>query len=153
MDSRKAFWTLAVSALFAFCWGQPARAGGDHGHGHEEKGSHGGEIQELGDKDDTHAELVHDQAAGKLTLYLLGKDGKTPVAIKDAPKINLKAKAGNRQVPMKAVNPAADGSASQFEAADEGFKADPLDGRIAITLGGKPYHIQLDAHFGHDHGH
>lgn len=148
---------FALLSGLIVCGGTASGAGDHtdgHGHGHEEAkpGPHGGEIQEIGDKEDTHAELVHDHAAGKTTLYLLGKDMKTPVAIKDAPKINLKAKTGNRQVEMKPVD-AKDGTSSQFEAMDEGFKADPLDGRIAIMLGGKQYNVKLDAHFGHDHGH
>ncbi len=120
----------------------------EHKHEHGAAGPHGGEVQELGDKDDTHVELVHDHANGKVTMYLLGKDQKTPVFIQQAPKINLKAKDGNRQVGM---------TAAQFEASDEGFKADPLDGRIAITLpDGKQYNVRLDEHHDdherHDHG-
>ena len=114
-----------------------------HDHAHGAAGPHGGEVQELGDPEDTHVELVHDQANGKVTLYLLGKDQKTPVFIKQVPKVNLKAKDGNKQVEMKAA---------QFEASDEGFKADPLDGRIAITLvDGKQYQIKFGQHEGHDH--
>lgn len=136
-----------------------ALAGGGHDHGHgghhhdDAPGPHGGEVQELGDPEGTHVELIHDHAAGKTALHLVAKDGKSPVAIKDAPKINLKAKSGNKQIVMKAVNPGQDGAASHFEASDEGFKADPLDGRIAILKGGKQYNVKLDAHFGHGHGH
>lgn len=109
----------------------------EHAHDHT-PGPHGGEVQELGDKNGTHVEFVHDVANGKVTLFLLGKDRKTPVFVKQAPKVNLKAKDGNRQVEMVA---------SQFEAFDEGFKASPLDGRIAVTLpDGKVYQVQLDEH-------
>lgn len=119
---------------------------------HDEKpGPNGGEVQEIGNKDDTHVELIHDHKNGKTTLWLLANDVKTPVAIKEAPKINLKAKDGNRQIEMKPVN-AKDGVASQWEASDEGFKQDPLDGRIAIKFAdGKQYNVKLDAHHGHDH--
>lgn len=120
----------------------------EHKHEHA-KAPHGGEWIEVGDKDDTHAELVHDEKAGKLTLYFFAKDQKTPVAIKDAPKINLKAKDGNKQMDMKAVD-AKDGAAFQYEATDEALKADPLDGRIAITLAdGKKYNVNLK----HEHEH
>ncbi|MCZ7648061.1 MAG: hypothetical protein M5U26_22845 [Planctomycetota bacterium] len=105
-----------------------------------------------GDPGDTHAELVHDHAGGKLTLYLLAKDMKSPVAIKEAPKLNLKAKDGNKQLEMKAVEPK-DEKASQFVAEDESLKADPLAGRISITLDdGKKYNVKLEDH-GHGHGH
>ena len=124
----------------------------DKKHEHDEKpGPNGGEIQEVGNKEDTHVELKHDHKNGKTTLWILAADVKTPVLIKDAPKVNLKSKDGNKQIEMKPVN-AKDGAASQWEASDEGFKQDPLDGRIAIKLAdGKQYNVKLDAHHGHDH--
>lgn len=138
---------VACAALALFASGQLLA----EEHKHEAKGPHGGEIAEVGDKDDTHAELVHDEKAGKLTIYLLGKDQKTPVAIKDAPKINLKTKDGNKQIEMKAVE-AKDGAASQYEATDEALKADPLDGRIVVTLAdGKKYNVSLKHEHEHEH--
>ncbi|MCW8131965.1 MAG: hypothetical protein KIS92_16585 [Planctomycetota bacterium] len=136
---------LVCAAFLAACVLNGVRAEEHHhDHDHGAKGPHGGALQELGDKDDTHAELMHDEKAGKLTLYLIGKDGKTPVAIKDAPKLNLKAKDGNKQIEMKAVD-AKEGAASQYEATDDALKADPLDGRISITLAdGKKYNVKLD---------
>lgn len=132
--------SCAVVALFA---GGRLLAEEKHEHKHGEKGPRGGELLEVGDKEDTHAELVHDEKAGKLTLYLLAKDLKTAVAIKDAPKLNLKAKDGNKQMDLKAVD-AKDGAASKFEATDDALKADPLDGRIAVTLAdGKKYNVNL----------
>lgn len=135
----------AVAAMVVVC---TLRAYAEEKHEHKhEKGPHGGAISEVGDKDDTHAEIVHDEKSGKLSLYLLGKYMKAPVAIKDAPKINLKAKEGNKQIAMKVVD-AKDGVASHFEATDDALKADPLQGRIAITLGdGKSYHVNLS----HEH--
>jgi len=117
-------------------------------HKHEAKGPHGGEILEVGDKDDHHLEMIHDDKAGKLTLYLLAKDMKTAVAIKDAPKLNLKGKDGNKQLDTKAVE-AKEGAASQFEVTDEALKAEP-EGRIAITLAdGKKHNVNLK----HEHEH
>lgn len=137
---------LVAASLMALAFSAGSLYSEEHGHDHAHgaPGPHGGELQELGDKEDTHAELVHDQANGKITLYLLGKDQKTPVFVRQTPKVNLKAKEGNKQVEM---------TACQFEASDAGFKADPLDGRIAVTLpDGKQYQVKLDAHEGHDHG-
>ena len=117
-------------------------------HKHEEhKAPHGGPLLEVGEEE-AHLELVHDEKAGKLTLYLLGKDAKTPVAIKDAPKVNLKTDKGPKQIETKAVE-AKDGLASCFEATDDALKADPLNGRIALTLGEKKYNVELK----HEHGH
>jgi hypothetical protein len=125
------------------------RAADDHGHEHAKPGPNGGELQEAGDKDGHQIEAKHDHKNGKTTIWILAKDLKTAVAIKDAPKINLKAKDGNKQIEMKAVNEK-DGAASQWEASDEGFKQDPLDGRISIKLAdGNKYSVKLDAH--HDH--
>ena len=131
--------SLVAMALSVLAFSGRSILSEERKHDHGAAGPHGGEVQALGDKDDTHVELVHDHANGKVTLFLLGKDQKTPVFIQQAPKINLKAKEGNRQVGM---------TAAQFEASDAGFKADPLDGRIAITLtDGKQYNVKLDAHF------
>ncbi len=119
----------------------------DHDHGKESKGPHGGAIHELGDADDTHVEVIHDKAAGTIAIHLLGKDMKTPTTIKESPKINLRAKDGNKQIEMKPM----DGKASHFEATNEALKGEPLTGRISITLDdGKKYNVKVDVH-GHDH--
>jgi len=135
----------ACAALVLFAGGRLWAE--DHMH-EEAKGPHGGEILEIGDKEDHHLELLHDEKLGKVTLYLLAKDMKTAVAIKDAPKLNLKGKNGNKQIDTKAVE-AKEGSASQFEATDEALKEEP-DGRIAITLAdGKKHNVNLK----HEHEH
>lgn len=156
MDAIRSAGRILLAGVLLCARAAVAGGGHDHGHGghHDDKpGPHGGEMQELGDPEGTHVELIHDHAAGKTTLHLVAKDEKSPVAIKDAPRINLRAKSGNKQIAMKAVEPDGDGAASHFEAADDAFKADPLDGRIAILKGGKQYNVKLDAHFGHGHGH
>lgn len=144
-----ALWAMASVMLAGRAFGGEKK----EEHKHEDKpGPNGGEIQEIGDKNDTHAELKHDHTNGKTTLWIVGSDLKTLVAIKDAPKINLKAKDGNKQIEMKPVN-VKDGAASQWEASDENFKQDPLDGRISIKLpDGKKYNVKLDAHH-HDEKH
>jgi hypothetical protein len=47
-----------------------APAAHDHGHGHSHVAPHGGTVVVLGDEA-YHLELVHDHAAGRLTLYVL----------------------------------------------------------------------------------
>lgn len=150
MFSRFAMFLLcSVVALFPIL-----RAGEGHAHGDEAAGPNGGEIQKVGDKADSHVEVKHDHTGGKTTLTILAKDLKTPVAVKDAPVINIRTKDGNKQIKMTPVNPV-DGAASQWEAADDAFKTDPLDGRIVITLEGEKFQVKLDPHFGldHDKGH
>jgi hypothetical protein len=108
----------------------------EHAHGH---GPHEGELAEVGDKDDHHVEIKHDDAAGKITLWILAGDAKTIVKIADAPKLNLKSKQGNKQLEMKA---AGDG----WEASDELLKEEP-EGRVQVILAdGKKYNVKLEHH-------
>src|SRR5262245_16215513 len=53
---------------------------GGHEHAHEAEGPHHGHIIELGNEE-YHAELTHDDATKTVTIYLLGKDAATAVAI------------------------------------------------------------------------
>lgn len=70
-------WWLFVIALTAGCREDshqghthaPSTAS-SHAHGHEHIAPHGGEIVVLGNEA-FHLELVHDRAAGRLTLYVL----------------------------------------------------------------------------------
>jgi len=120
----------------------------EHKHA-EHKAPHGGTLLEVGD-DAAHVELVHDEKAGKITLYILNKEAKSAVAVKDAPKLNLKTEKGNKQIETQAID-AKDGAASQYEATDDALKSNPLKGRIALTLEGKKYNIELKE--AHDHKH
>jgi hypothetical protein len=122
-------------------------------HHHDEAGPNGGELQDVGDKLGHHAEVKHDHKNGKTNFWIIGPDAKTavPLATKEPPKVNLKSKDGNKQLEMKPVNEK-DGAATQWEAADEGFKQDPIDGRIQFRLpDGKKYNVKLDPHFGKEH--
>ncbi len=134
---------LGLVLTFAACaWAE------DHGHDHP-KAPHGGVLLEVG-KEEAHLEVVHDEKAGKVTLYVLGKDAKTPVAIAAAPKLNLKLEAGPKQFETKAVEPK-DGAASQFEATDDALKVHGLTGRVALTIGEKKYNVELKHDHDHDH--
>ena len=57
----------------------------EHMHTHDEPGPHGGAVIEIGAKDH-HAELVHDDDAHKVGVYVLAGDAitSTPVAAKTA---------------------------------------------------------------------
>jgi len=126
-----------------------------HAHDHDAAGPNGGTLLEVGDAGDHHVEIKLDHATGKASFWLLGKDTKTAVALatKEAPKVNLKSKDGNKKIEMKPVNEK-DGKASQWEATDDGFKDDHADGRIQFKLeDGKTYNVKLDPHGGKDHKH
>lgn len=111
----------------------------------DHKAPHGGALLEVGEEV-AHVELVHDEKAGKVTLYILDKHAKKEVSIKDAPKLNIKSKDGNKQIETKGVD-AKDGAASKYEATDETLKADPLKGRVAVVIEGKNYNVDIkEAH-------
>lgn len=108
---------------------------------------HGGQMLVVGEEI-AHIEIVLDEKAGKLTLYVFDKDGKTPLALKDAPRINLKAADGNKQLETKPIE-SKDGLAAQFEVVDGALKAHPLNARIAIAIGELKYNIKMDDGHGH----
>lgn len=112
----------------------------EHAHEH---GPHGGEVLEVGEEI-AHIELVHDEKAGKMTLYILGKDGKTAEAIEEAPMLNVKHKDTQKQIKTTAVN-ATQNKSSQFEATDEILKEE-VEGRIAVTIKGTKYNVDLEHH-------
>ncbi len=134
----------------------PTAGAGEEGHGHSEEPQHGGALLEVG-AHVAHLEFVHDPKEGSATVYISGADVKTPLAIADAPKINLQSDAGPKSLQTVAVD-AKDGKASQFSVTDEALKSDPLKGVIVITIDGKAYRPDIKeghdhaGHEGHDHG-
>lgn len=120
---------------------------GEQAHEHP-AAPHGGELLELGEEE-AHLELIHDSKAGRVTVYVLGKDGKTAVAVA-APTIVVATKDGPQELTLTAVNPKADGTADTFKGTHAGLMAEPLDGRIRVTIGGKAYQAPLEA-APHDH--
>src|SRR5688572_27322410 len=59
------------------------KAGDGHGHSHDEKGPHMGHVMVIGDEE-YHAEILWDNASGKVTVYLLDKDIKANPAAASA---------------------------------------------------------------------
>ncbi|MEE9127921.1 MAG: hypothetical protein V3U11_12345, partial [Planctomycetota bacterium] len=89
-----------------------------------------------------HLEFVHDRDAGTVTLHVTGEDAKTPMKLTFAPDLNLKTAEGPKVVRTKPVGGDSDG-ASKFTVTDPLLKADPLEGQIAMKIGGKPYHPEI----------
>lgn len=138
-----------VLALLAACGDRREAPKEPEGHGHEAHvAPHGGEILELGGGA-AHLEIIHDHDGGNMTVYVLDADLKTEVAV-EAPVVNLVTKAGPATVALTAIEPGADGKASAWKGSHEGLKADPWDGRIRVTIGGKNYQSPLEGE-GHDH--
>jgi hypothetical protein len=111
----------------------------DHAH---PPAPHGGEVQSLGD-DEYHLEMIHDHDGGHVTVYVLGKDLKTPILV-EAPVINLVTKTGPAQFTLTAIDPKPDGKAEGWKGSHEGLRVDPWDGRIRIKIGDKTYQSPLE---------
>ena len=52
--------------------GPPSTGDDGHDHAHSSEGPHGGSLIELGNEE-YHAELVHDEQAGTITIYVLDR--------------------------------------------------------------------------------
>lgn len=121
-----------------------SEAGHDEG-GHATTGPHGGSLIELGNEE-YHAELVHDDTAGTVTVYVLDSAAKSSVPI-DATDItiNLKHEGKGEQFTLAASADQGDpaGKASRFVSSDAELAKD-LDQedagpQIVIKIGGNQY--------------
>lgn len=122
-----------------------AHHGHEHSHGHSHDAQHGGQVIVLG-KEAFHLELVPDQAAGRLTLYVL--DGHMESFVRIAmPTIalNLSADGSSRTLELAAVAQSATGETvgdtSQFSATADWLRsATQLSGQItAIEIRGQTF--------------
>jgi hypothetical protein len=145
--------TLFAASLFAAACGKdtpPAGTGGGGGAAHESHvAPHKGEILELGEEE-AHVEVVHDAKAGTITLYVYGKDLKSPVAV-ETPTILLNGADGTRELKPTAVDAkAGEAKATTWKLTDPGLTTDPIDGRLRITVDGKTHQAPLEP-AGHGH--
>jgi hypothetical protein len=154
----------ALSLSVAGCGKEPVAKKDDHkaadSHDHPSEGPHHGMLIELG-SEDYHAELVHDDAAHKVTIYLLDDKAKgaVPVAEKDV-KVNvvLAGAASQYVLPAAPLDGESDGKSSRFELVDEklcdALDAKDVDARLKVTIGGRPYDGKIGAHSHEgDHAH
>ncbi len=140
-------------------------AEGDHdGHDHsaEHEGPHGGHVIELGLNHQYHAELVENEDAHAVTVYMLDKDMKELTIDQATITMNLMVD-GKAQSYELAAAGVAGGKASQFNAADkslfEALHEHEASGKLRVTIDGTPYsgevehhhHEGHDEHDGHDH--
>lgn len=127
----------------------------DHDHAHPSEGPHGGALIELGNEE-YHAELVHDEAVGTVTIYLLDSTAGNPVRI-DAGEITINAShEGQAEQFQLASNPKEsdpEGQSSRFVSSDKelGEHLDHGEARLNVTIDGKPYSGKIPADHGHDH--
>lgn len=89
----------------------------DHDHDHAAAGPHGGRLVEFGDEE-YHGEWVHDEASGKVTIYILdGKAAKDFLIEANAIVVEAKLDDKEEQFKLEPVNPSADATpkTAQFE--------------------------------------
>jgi hypothetical protein len=141
--------------------GQTAAAGHDEkGHDHAEHehsstGPHGGHVIELG-KEDYHAELIHDDDAGTVTIYVLDHEAKSPVAIEAKEvTINIKHEGKGEQFKLAAApqDGEKDDRSSRFVSKDKELGEDldhaGAEARLVLEINGKSYTGAIE----HDHDH
>ena len=150
------------------CNGSPAGSGGsdghehtdgdghDHGdeHAHPSEGPHHGSLIELGNEE-YHAELVHDDEKGNVTIYLLDDHAKAPVAITAAEvTINVPHNGQGSQFKLPAVG-AAEGKASEFASNDpalaESLDTEGAEAQLVVTINDKQYRGSVAHDHDHDH--
>jgi len=141
----------------------PSQAGHEE-HGHEEhahptEGPHHGALVELG-AEEFHAEVVHDDDGGTLTVYLLDSAAKE-AAVSEASEIVINLKHGNKPeqhtLPAKSTAGQAEGQYSEYSLASrellDALHEKNTTARLSITINGKPYvgTINHESHAGHAH--
>lgn len=125
------------------------------GHAHASTGPHDGQIIELGDES-YHAELVHDESAGIVTIYLLDGAAKNAVAIEATElTINVKQSGKGKQFRLAAAAQEGDaaGKSSRFSSDDkelnEALDQEGATARLVVEIEGKSYTGRLE----HEHKH
>ena len=149
--------TLASLALLALaaCGDKdapkPATPGGAPAatEGHEAP-RHGGQVLEMGEEEG-HVEMVHDEKAGAITLYVYGSGTDKPLHVAK-PSLSVQAAAGPVDVPLEAVDSKdAGATAHTWKATHAALKAEPIQGRIHVTIGGKQLQSEGLEPAGHTH--
>lgn len=129
-------------------------------HEHPSEGPHGGELVELGNEE-YHAELVHDEESGSVTVYVLDSAAKSGVPI-DAQEvtINLTHDGQAEQFAVTASPQEGDGEgkSSRFTSQDaelaEELEHNHGEAKLVLTINGKQYRGSiLHDHDGEEHDH
>ncbi len=114
-------------------------------HAHVSEGPHGGSLIELGNEE-YHAELVHDDAAKTVTIYVLDSAAKSSVPI-DAIEliINLKHQGKGEQFKLAALADQSDppGKSSRFMSSDselaEDLDREDAEPQLVVNINGKQF--------------
>ena len=121
----------------------------DHDHDHDHiKAKYGGEILEVGEHL-AFIEVVHNEAAGKLTLHISDKEGKT-LTLNDSPRLNLTdlMSKKRKQLITQSIQIVKDKSTA-YESNDKIFKSEEFELVISLKINQKYYRVKVE----HDHDH
>lgn len=128
-------------------------------HDHSSTGPHHGLLIELG-SDDYHAEIVHDDASGSVTVYLLDAAAKQLVT-SDVKEVMINIQKGDRPAQFALTGKAPNGQAatefSEYTVASkellELLHDHDVTAKLNVTIAGQPFSgkIPHDVHAGHDH--
>ena len=135
----------------------PPPATGELDHGGEHQGPHGGHIIELGRNHEYHAELVENEEAGTVMVYILDKNMKELGIDQASIMMNLLVDGQAKSFELTAAEPTA-GIASMFGMTDktlfEALHDHEASGKLRVTINGSPYTGDVEHHHhGDDHGH
>ena len=126
-----------------------------HDPGGKHEGPHGGHVIELGHNHQYHAELVENEDAGTVTIYILDKEMKELAIDQKAITMNLMVDGKARSFELPAAGPV-EGMTSQFHAANKALFAalhkHETRGKLRVAIDGTPYSGEVEHHHDeHDH--
>lgn len=140
---------VALAAALPGCGKEAPKPAPAAPEAHDHTAPHGGELLELGEEE-AHVELLHDRKGATLTVWVYGKSLSAPVAV-EAPTIMLATKDGPKELKGVALDAKAGATAAtSWKFNDPMLDADPLDGRIRLTVDGKTHQSPLEP-AGHSH--
>lgn len=167
-----AVWISGCSSSAGPAGGPPAANQGDdhsghdhsHGHDHGHLGPHEGHLVEVGN-DNYHLEWAHDDATGKITVYVLDGAAKEPAPIAANEIVIeriIKTDEGDdsKEYKLAAVNPTSDDppQAAEFAIVDKALLTalqavgHGVEANIYVVLDDK-VHTGVIEHDDHGHGH
>lgn len=114
-------------------------------HAHPTEGPHGGHLVEIGNED-YHAEVSHDEDARSLTIYILDRSAKNPVAI-DSQELTINLSDGGKaeQYKVSALPDSGDpsGRSSRFVSSDpelgKNLDTEGNNAQLVVEIAGTQY--------------
>lgn len=158
--------TAAGLVLWTGCDIAPSSTGSaagdkdDHDvHSHPVEGPHHGSLIELGDEE-YHAEFVHDEEKGTVTIYILDSTAKKSVPVEaKALTVNVSAGGKAKQFELAAspMQGEAGGKSSRFtsseEALGEAIDQEGAEAKLLVTVNGTKYTGAIGHHDHDEHEH